>query len=65
MTLQKFLLVALVIFFAGLGLLVSGVNRAPFRQINPQPQHQQGHSSSGLLQQPINESNEQQILAFK
>jgi hypothetical protein len=64
MTLQKFLLVALVVFFVGIALLFAGVNRAPFRPAHPDSPNQHGHSS-WLFQSPTEEPSEQQILAFK
>lgn len=48
MAVRKFILVALVIFFAGIAGLYGGVNRAPFRQDNPEMHNQHGHS------QPMN-----------
>lgn len=64
MTLQKYILVALVVFFVGIAALFSGVNRAPFRHINPDSQNKHGHSS-WLIQAPTVENSGYQILAFK
>ena len=44
MTLKKFLVVALVIFLAGLAGLYGGINRAPFRQGDPGHHQQHGHA---------------------
>jgi hypothetical protein len=46
MTLQRFLIVGLVIFLLGLAALYTGINRAPFRQ--GEPGHNQKHGSSSL-----------------
>lgn len=64
MTLQKFILVALVVFFVGIAALFSGINRAPFRYVNPDSQNKHGHSS-WLIQPPTAASSGHQILAFK
>jgi hypothetical protein len=52
MTLQRFIAVAFVVFVAGVMVLYSGLNRAPFRQNNHGPGHQQGHSSL-TTRQPV------------
>lgn len=46
MILQKFLVVALVIFFAGIAGLYGGVNRAAFRSDRPEIHNQSGHSQT-------------------
>lgn len=52
MSLQRFLAAAFVVFIAGVVILYSGLNRAPFRQNNHGPGHQQGHSSL-TTRQPV------------
>ncbi len=44
MSLNKFLIGALILFLVGIGILYSGANRAPFREHNPNGQHPQTHS---------------------
>lgn len=64
MTFQKYIFVALILFFVGIASLFSGINRAPFRQNNPDMEYQHGHSS-WLIQPSEVENSEHQILAFK
>lgn len=44
---EKFLIFALILFFLGITVLYSGINRAPFRQA--EPGSQQTHSHAMLL----------------
>lgn len=44
MSLERFFIGALVVFLLGLGVLYSGVNRAPFRDHNPGSHHPHTHS---------------------
>ncbi|WP_371379567.1 hypothetical protein [Sporomusa aerivorans] len=48
MSLKKFLISALIVFLAGVAILYSGANRAPFRQHNPNGPHPQTHSAAPL-----------------
>lgn len=44
MSLERFFIGALVVFLLGIGVLYSGVNRAPFREHNPGSHHSHTHS---------------------
>jgi len=44
MSIERFLVGAFIVFLVGIGVLYSGVNRAPFRQQNPGGQHPPTHS---------------------
>ena len=60
-TLQKYIFVALVIFFVGIGLLFAGVNRVPFRNnAHPDSSNQHGHTS--WLAQPLPETISKQLI---
>ncbi|MBP2625493.1 MAG: hypothetical protein H6Q68_204 [Firmicutes bacterium] len=45
MALNRFLVLAFLIFSLGIVILYNGLNRVPLRQIDPNTPHKHGHSS--------------------